>query len=114
PANWRWRKGSGNRPGSGEVSAVVSGGTIRKTRATRIPYRPGSHLGAAVRNVDDVHRPVALAGNKQLVAAKRHVHRLAADLDGGLLGRTCISAASLLAALTAKEMAIPPRKCYDI
>jgi hypothetical protein len=32
-----------------------------------------------------VHRPVALAGNKQLVAAKRHVHRLAADLDGGLL-----------------------------
>src|SRR5215469_18941591 len=40
-ARQRW-KGSGNRPGSGEVSAVVSGGTIRKTRATRIPYRPGS------------------------------------------------------------------------
>jgi hypothetical protein len=29
--------------------------------------------------------PSSLAGNKQLVAAKRHVRRLAANLDGGLL-----------------------------
>src|SRR5579863_9475256 len=41
-------------------------------------------LGPPVRNVDDVHGAVALAGNEQFVAAERHVHWLRADLDRGL------------------------------
>src|SRR6266849_7458973 len=42
------------------------------------PLRP------PLRNIDHVHRAVALAADEELVAAKRHVHGLAADLDGGL------------------------------
>src|SRR5258705_1021722 len=36
-------------------------------------------------NIDDVHRPVALAGDEQFVAAERHVHWLTADPDGMLV-----------------------------
>src|SRR5262245_65380491 len=36
-------------------------------------------------HVDDVDGPVALASDKQFVTAKRHIHRLATDLDRGLL-----------------------------
>src|SRR5581483_3969147 len=46
-----------------------------------------ARLVTAVRNIDDVHRAVALAGDEQLVAVERHVHRLAADLDRGLLAK---------------------------
>src|SRR5690242_835130 len=52
----------------------------------RLAPRAGleGRLDAPVGDVDHVHRAVALAGDEQLVAAERHVHRLAADLDGGL------------------------------
>jgi hypothetical protein len=46
--------------------------------ALLVPPRP---------NVDDVHRPVALSGDEQFVAAECHVHWLIADLDGGLLAK---------------------------
>ena len=53
-------EGSGNRPDGGEVSAVVSGGNYQKNPSDSHP-RTGleAHPGAAVRNVDDEHRPVA-------------------------------------------------------
>src|SRR5579862_5123369 len=38
-----------------------------------------------VRDIDHVYGAIALAGDKQLIAAKRHVHRLRPDLDRGLL-----------------------------
>src|SRR5205085_9756648 len=36
------------------------------------------------RDIDDMHRAIALAGDEEFAAAKRHVHRLAANLDGSL------------------------------
>src|SRR6185437_16902164 len=44
-----------------------------------------ARLVPLVRNVDHMHRAIALAGHEQFVAMERHVHRLAADLDRGLL-----------------------------
>ena len=38
-----------------------------------------------LRNIDDMNRPVTLAGNEQFVTAECHVHRLTANLDRGLL-----------------------------
>src|SRR3954451_23014617 len=49
------------------------------------------------RNVDDVHRPVALAGHEQLVTAERHVHGLAADLDGALVTEARVDQADRIA-----------------
>src|SRR5262245_21239955 len=59
----------------------------RSKEAQRLAARAGleAHLVLARRNVDDVDRSVALAGDEQLVAVECHVHGLAADLDGGLL-----------------------------
>jgi hypothetical protein len=37
-------------------------------------------LVAPCRNIDQVYRAVALAGDEQLVAVKRHVHGMLADL----------------------------------
>src|SRR5271170_694866 len=53
----------------------------------RLASRAGleARFGAAVRDVDDMDRTVALAGDEQFVAAERHVHGLRADPDGGLL-----------------------------
>src|SRR4051794_22181398 len=44
-----------------------------------------ARLVLPVRDVDHMHRAVALTRHEQFVAVERHVHRLAADLDGGLL-----------------------------
>src|ERR1700729_3481554 len=54
-------------------------------------------LGAAAGNIDDVHGAVALAGDEQFVAAERHVHRLRADLDRGLLAERRIDQAHRIA-----------------
>jgi len=42
-------------------------------------------LGTTPGNIDDVDGPVTLAGDEQFFATERHVHRLTADLDRGLL-----------------------------
>src|SRR3984885_3251037 len=54
-------------------------------------------FGAPVRNIDDMHRAVALAGDEQFVAAECHVHRLRADLDRGLLAKRRIDQAHRVA-----------------
>src|SRR5580658_10620304 len=54
-------------------------------------------LGAAPRNIDDMHGAVTLAGDEQFVAAERHVHRLRADLDRGLLAECRIDQAHRVA-----------------
>src|ERR1700752_5272442 len=61
----------------------------------RLAACPGreARLDLARRDVDDMHRAVALAGDQERVAAKHHVHRLAADLDGGLLAERGIDQA---------------------
>src|SRR5581483_10308758 len=46
-----------------------------------------------VGNVDYVYRAVALAGNKQIVAMERHVHRLAADRYSSLFAERRIEQA---------------------
>jgi hypothetical protein len=58
----------------------------RSKKTQRFTTRAGvkTVLHPLRRNIDDMHRPVALAGDKQFVAAERHVHRLASDLDGDL------------------------------
>src|SRR3974377_980768 len=53
--------------------------------------RLAAHTGAEAvlpsppRNIDHVHRAVALASDEQFVLAECHVHGLMADLDCGLL-----------------------------
>ena len=51
-------------------------------KSERFAARAGREaaLPCSRRNVDDMHRAVALAADEQLIAPERHVHRLAADL----------------------------------
>src|ERR1700730_9096197 len=51
----------------------------------------------ARRNIDDMHRPVALAGDEQIVAVERHVHGLMSDLDRGLPAERWINQADRVA-----------------
>jgi len=62
---------------------------LRLKEAERLAAGAGLEavLDARLRDIDHVHRAVALARNEQFVAAERHVHRLAADLDRGLLAK---------------------------
>jgi len=52
----------------------------------RLAARPAgkARLPLARRDVDHMHRAVALAADEQFVLAVDHVHRLVADLDRGL------------------------------
>src|SRR5262249_61125167 len=56
-------------------------------KADALAARAGAEavLRPAFDHIDDVDGPVALASDKQFVTAERHIHRLAADLDRGLL-----------------------------
>src|SRR6516165_12535451 len=61
----------------------------------RLAARAGAEasLPSALHGVDHMHGAIALAGDEQLVAAKRHVHGLAADPDCGLLAERRIDQA---------------------
>src|SRR5262249_1924539 len=82
---WRWHWGSATWTSSG--MAPSAGIARRSEEAQRLAARAGleARLVLARRNVDDVDRSIALAGDEQFVAVERHVHGLAADLDGGLI-----------------------------
>src|SRR4029079_9783801 len=83
----------GKSPGWRAAAAASSVGPGRRTgtepseESERFATRAGLEalLPALAGNIDHVDRPVALAGDEQVVAAIHHVHRLAANLDRGLL-----------------------------
>jgi hypothetical protein len=57
---------------------------LEKPKGFTARARAEAMLCAPLRNIDDVNRPVTLAGNEQFVTAECHVHRLTANLDCGL------------------------------
>src|SRR6185437_81390 len=74
------------KPAHDDLTTTLEDLTAALEKAQRLAALAGleARLVAPPRNVDDVHGPVALAGDEQLVAVERHVHGLLADLDGGL------------------------------
>src|SRR6516162_6763856 len=83
------------------ADAMANIGALRLWLEKAYGFAAGAGLEALlmspVRNIDDVHGAVALAGDEQLVAVERHIHGLRADLDRGLLAERRIDQAHRVA-----------------